>query len=133
MVPDDYYIAQAGETKGPYSNAQLKSMWDRGLITSDTEYWREGMDDWYLVETLLNSKKRNDPIDPATQTDVGLQTSPVSTQLTKPPNDKPSLGTAFGIILLEIFFLLVDPGLLSLFLLVSGFFLLFVVIVCRLR
>ena len=44
-----------------------------------------------------------------------------------------SLGTAFGIILLEIFFLLVDPGLLSLFLLVNGFFLLFVVIVCRLR
>ena len=85
-MPDDYYIAQAGETKGPYSKAQLKSMWNRGLIPSDTQCWREGMDDWYLVETLLESQKENDLSDPPTQTGDRLQTPPVSTQPTMPQN-----------------------------------------------
>src|SRR6266481_10140159 len=85
-MPDDYYIAQAGETKGPYSKAQLKSMWDHGLITSDTQYWREGMDDWYLVQTLLESEKENDLSDAATQTGDGLQTPPLSTEPTRPQN-----------------------------------------------
>jgi len=59
MMPDDYYIAKAGETEGPYSKAQLKSMWDCGLITSDTQYWRQGVDDWYLVETLLETQSQD--------------------------------------------------------------------------
>src|SRR5439155_7731584 len=85
-MADDYYIAEAGDTKGPYSRAQLKSMWDHGLISSDTQYWREGMDDWYLVETLLESEKGNDPSDPARPTGDDLQTSPVSTQPTMSQN-----------------------------------------------
>jgi GYF domain 2 len=64
-MPDDYYIAQAGGTKGPFSKAQLKSMWDRGLITSDTQYWKEGMDDWYLVQTLLETESQDSQPDPA--------------------------------------------------------------------
>jgi GYF domain 2 len=76
-MPDDYYIAKAGETKGPYSKARLKSMWDRGLITSDTEYWREGMDDWYLVETLLETESEDSQPDPAKNRQADATTAAV--------------------------------------------------------
>jgi hypothetical protein len=56
-MSDIYYLAAGGETKGPYSKAQLKSMWDQGLITSETQYWTEGMDDWYLACTLLENEE----------------------------------------------------------------------------
>src|SRR5215472_15500213 len=59
-MPDDYYIAESGENKGLYSKAQLKSMWDQGLITSDTQYRTERMDDWYLLSTLLDPKEGQD-------------------------------------------------------------------------
>jgi len=60
MVLDSYYIAESGETQGPYSRAQLKSMWDQGLITSDTQYWTEGMDDWHLLSNLLEEQPERD-------------------------------------------------------------------------
>src|SRR5437868_2287077 len=65
MMLDDYYIDEAGETKGPYSKAQLRSMWDHGLITADTQYWAEGMSDWYLVETLLEPESQGSQTYPA--------------------------------------------------------------------
>jgi hypothetical protein len=71
----DYYIEANGKTQGPYSMAQLRSMWDQGLITSDTQYWTESMDDWYLVSTLLESTE--DPLPPraaASGADVNIPT-----------------------------------------------------------
>jgi hypothetical protein len=35
-------------------------MWDRGIITSRTLYWREGLIDWQVVEALLgNNSEKN--------------------------------------------------------------------------
>lgn len=52
-MEDEYYIAVAGETKGPYSRSQLKTMWDQGLVTCDTQYWDESKRDWYLLSTFF--------------------------------------------------------------------------------
>lgn len=59
-MSDQYHILFNGETKGPYSKSQLKSMWDNGLITSNTHYWTDGMVAWLLVASLFESDKTTD-------------------------------------------------------------------------
>lgn len=51
---DEYYLCIDGETRGPYSAAQLRSMWNSGAITLDTQYWSDGLDDWYSVSNLFD-------------------------------------------------------------------------------
>lgn len=85
-MSDEYYIAESGKTKGPFSKAQLRSMWEHGLITSDTQYWTHGLDDWYLVANLLEGETRNEMGDPSGQTSVGYQTSPASNAPNLPQN-----------------------------------------------
>jgi tetratricopeptide (TPR) repeat protein len=61
-------------------------MWDHGLITSDTQYWTHGLDDWYLVANLLEVETGKEMGDPSGQTSDGYQTSPASNAPNLPQN-----------------------------------------------
>ena len=39
VMSDMYWIAVGSEQKGPYTFAQIQSMWRSGGITADTLYW----------------------------------------------------------------------------------------------
>src|SRR5439155_2248187 len=45
-----YWIIQNRESKGPYTIAQLRSMWHSGAITGDTLYCAEGSNVWLTLE-----------------------------------------------------------------------------------
>lgn len=49
-----YFIGQDGETKGPYTIGQLRSMWHAGTITGDTLYCEEGYEDWLHLRVLAD-------------------------------------------------------------------------------
>jgi hypothetical protein len=64
----EYHIAVDGKSSGPYSLGQLRSMWERGLVTLETHYWTEGMDDWYLVSNLFDAPEvTQTPLHPVAQ------------------------------------------------------------------
>ena len=42
-----------GEQKGPYAMAQIQSMWDNGLITSDALYYDDAAQDWKSINELF--------------------------------------------------------------------------------
>ena len=54
----EYHICINGQVKGPYSKGQLKSMWENGLITSDTQYWREGLNDWLYLKNFFGNNEK---------------------------------------------------------------------------
>ena len=43
---EQWFVAQDGSSKGPFSKEQLKEMASRGEITRDTYLWRDGFSDW---------------------------------------------------------------------------------------
>jgi hypothetical protein len=47
-----YFIDQHGDTKGPYTIGQLRSMWHAGVITGDTLYCEEGYEEWLHLRVL---------------------------------------------------------------------------------
>ena len=47
-----YLLSQEGETRGPYSIAQLRSMWSAGTTTADATVSIVGTDDWFTIEAL---------------------------------------------------------------------------------
>jgi hypothetical protein len=47
-----YRIMQDGQAKGPYTFAQLRSMWASGHLTADALYRQEGAADWEPIERL---------------------------------------------------------------------------------
>jgi hypothetical protein len=49
-----YFIDQHGETKGPYTIGQLRSMWHAGTITGDTLYCEEGYAEWLHLRVLAD-------------------------------------------------------------------------------
>jgi len=60
-VSDEYYIYTGGQITGPYLTTQLRSMWDQGLLTSDTQYRTEGMADWHLLSALIEKESLKCP------------------------------------------------------------------------
>ena len=51
----DYYVVINGTQSGPYTIGQLRAMWTSGALTSDTQYWCEGLQDWKpLRDIALN-------------------------------------------------------------------------------
>lgn len=42
----NYYVDINGDTKGPYTIQQLRSMWSAGAVTGQTLYCQEGMTEW---------------------------------------------------------------------------------------
>jgi hypothetical protein len=47
------YLQIKHERRGPYAKSQVLTMWNNGLITSDTLYWCEGMSDWAAVSAFV--------------------------------------------------------------------------------
>ena len=45
-----WHIAEGGETKGPFSKADLGQMADKGAIDRDTWVWTPGQDGWMHAE-----------------------------------------------------------------------------------
>ncbi len=59
-----YFIRQNGETKGPYSIGQLRSMWLSGTVTADTQYCEEGLEDCWLHLRVLEQELDPPPAPP---------------------------------------------------------------------
>jgi hypothetical protein len=47
-----YLLSQEGETRGPYSIAQLRSMWSAGTTTANASVCVVGTDDWFTIAAL---------------------------------------------------------------------------------
>ena len=47
-----FYIDQKGETCGPYTAAELRSMWTNGVVTGETLFCEEGYDSWLRLRVL---------------------------------------------------------------------------------
>ncbi len=51
--PIKYYVTIGEEQKGPYTLAQLQTMWRAGSLTVDTQYWFDGQSEWMPLGTIL--------------------------------------------------------------------------------
>lgn len=47
-----YFLVLNGESNGPYSIDEVKSMQHNHIITSDTLIWRQGMESWQPIRSL---------------------------------------------------------------------------------
>lgn len=68
----NYYIWRNDAQAGPYTLAQLRSMWGSGSVTSETLYWIEGMTDWQPLHNILEKlepPQTNPPALPAASPD----------------------------------------------------------------
>jgi len=50
----DYYLYINDEQKGPFTLAQIQSMWRSGNITGQTLYWQQGFDEWFPLSTMID-------------------------------------------------------------------------------
>jgi TM2 domain-containing membrane protein YozV len=51
--PIKYYVMLEEEKRGPYTLAQLQTMWRSGSLTVDTQYWFDGQGEWMPLSTIL--------------------------------------------------------------------------------
>jgi hypothetical protein len=56
-----YYLLLNSEQKGPYTIGQLRAMWRSGAVTSDTQYWEDGLTEWLPVSTLADQLDAPEP------------------------------------------------------------------------
>jgi TM2 domain-containing membrane protein YozV len=63
---DAIWIMQQGQRQGPYTINQLRSMWSAGQITTQTQYWSEGMPAWGVMAALQGQLEQNGLPSPAT-------------------------------------------------------------------
>jgi len=61
------YLHIQGEQRGPYAKAQVQTMWNSGLITSDALYWQEGMSEWAPISALVTEPTAPPPMPQAPQ------------------------------------------------------------------
>jgi TM2 domain-containing membrane protein YozV len=61
MNPVTHYVMFEGERKGPYTIGQLQSMWNNGTITSETQHWMDGYNEWMPLDYI------RDELEPAPQ------------------------------------------------------------------
>ena len=52
-IPEQFFVYLRKETKGPYTQAQILSMWDSGVLTADTLYWSEDAQTWLPLRGLI--------------------------------------------------------------------------------
>ena len=48
-----YYLQKDGAQTGPFTIGQLRSMWQSGSITAQTQYWFEGAPEWRPLINIL--------------------------------------------------------------------------------
>lgn len=46
---DSFHLMMNGQKSGPYALTQLRSMWNSGAITANSQYWCEGMATWQPI------------------------------------------------------------------------------------
>jgi hypothetical protein len=51
--PEVYYLHIHGEQRGPYTAPQVDHLLNSGLIAEETLYWREGLEQWQPVTSLV--------------------------------------------------------------------------------
>ncbi|GAA5494415.1 hypothetical protein Rhal01_00576 [Rubritalea halochordaticola] len=91
--PNWHYIDQQGQQQGPVSAENLQALAQAGAITTETQVWTEGLEEWVAasaVENLLPAQPEaiepaaqpvitpTDPMIPSTPTTAPVQGSPVS-------------------------------------------------------
>jgi hypothetical protein len=59
--PELFYLHLDGEQRGPYTVPQIDHLLNSGLIAEETLYWREGLDQWAPVTSLVARRKRARP------------------------------------------------------------------------
>ena len=57
-----YYLILNERQAGPYTMGQLKSMWQTGLVTAQTQYWFESAESWRPLLELASMLDRPYPI-----------------------------------------------------------------------
>ena len=71
-----FYVFLNREAKGPYTLAQIRSMWIAGDITNETPYCEEGESDWKPFGSFLPAPDSRTPPPPRQPTVTKTQTPP---------------------------------------------------------
>jgi hypothetical protein len=58
---EEYYLHVHGDQLGPYTLRQLKHQLETGLITGDTLYWSENLDQWQPIAELIPIPRKINP------------------------------------------------------------------------
>jgi hypothetical protein len=61
ISPEIFYLHIDGEQRGPYTIPQIDHLLNSGLIAEETLYWREGLEQWQPVTTLVKLRRRKRP------------------------------------------------------------------------
>lgn len=61
ISPEIFYLHIHGEQRGPYSIPQIDHLLNSGLIAEETLYWREGLDQWQPVTSLITLRRKGNP------------------------------------------------------------------------
>jgi len=56
--PEVFYLHLAGAQQGPYTIPQIDHLLNSGLIGIETLYWREGLEQWEPVTSLVPLRKK---------------------------------------------------------------------------
>jgi len=59
--PEVFYLHIHGEQRGPYTVPQIDHLLNTGLIAEETLYWREGLEQWAPVTSLVVKRTRRRP------------------------------------------------------------------------
>jgi len=58
---EEFYVHVHGEQLGPYTVRHLDHLLHSGLIPADTLFWREGLEQWAPITTLVPLRARRRP------------------------------------------------------------------------
>src|SRR6185503_8619123 len=61
ISPEIFYLHIHGEQRGPYTVPQIDHLLNSGLIAEETLYWREGLEQWQPVTTLVQLRRQANP------------------------------------------------------------------------
>lgn len=61
ISPEIFYLHIHGEQRGPYTIPQIDHLLNSGLIAEETLYWREGLEQWQPVTSLVKLRRRANP------------------------------------------------------------------------
>jgi hypothetical protein len=61
ISPEIFYLHIHGEQRGPYTIRQIDHLLNSGLIAEETLYWREGLEQWQPVTTLVKLRRQANP------------------------------------------------------------------------
>jgi hypothetical protein len=56
-----FYLHLQGEQRGPYTIKHIDHLLNSGLISEDSLFWREGLDQWLPVTQLVTLRRRRKP------------------------------------------------------------------------